>query len=587
MQFRKLSVLVAVCVAAVAASTAPRTQSARQHRASLSDDLTSFVASHSTKAARLIARGTDDDLRALAARHGVSIVRTLGDGAVLEATASQIEALRAEPSIEHLSGDLAVADFMTVSNQATLADKTRAGKSGGLLGLGGIPGVTGQGVVVAVLDSGIYAHKALTGKILASVSMIAGETANDDYGHGTHVAGIITGTGAYSGGVTTQYAGGIAPGAQLVNVRVLGDDGVGTTSDVIAGIDWVIAHKAQYNIKLMNLSLGHAVTEPMSYDPLCAAVKRAYDAGIIVIAAAGNAGKLPDGTPVLGGIASPGNSPYAITVGATNAWGTAGRDDDTVTTYSSRGPTKDGLAKPDLVAPGNKIISLEAANSYIVNHYPTEHIAGSGNNGYLRLSGTSMSAPMVTGAAALLLQAQPRMTEEQLKFVLQSGSTYLTGAGVMAAGAGNANFWTSRQMQADANLLTSLINIVTSLTNLLLDHTGGASFSDDGHLADNLYNGTGLHLLSLLDLPGIILNPNSLEKGKLNLIGLTNPLSLLPAKRLLYGDVSFWTTDDHIVWGDDITSPEGQHIVWGDNDLTDDYHIVWGDSTTGDPDSRK
>ncbi|PYR65106.1 MAG: hypothetical protein DMF88_21075, partial [Acidobacteria bacterium] len=116
---------------------------------------------------------------------------------------------------------------------------------------------------------------------------------------------------------------------------------------------------------------------------------------------------------------------------------------------------------------------------------------------------------------------------------------------------------------------------------------GGASFSDDGHLADNLYNGTGLHLLSLLDLPGIILNPNSLAKGKLNLIGLTNPLSLLPAKQLLYGDVSFWTTDDHIVWGDDITSPEGQHIVWGDNDLTDDYHIVWGDSTTGDPDSRK
>jgi len=394
MQFRKLIVLAAVCGAAVAISTTSQKGAALQHRASLSNDLAAFQASHSTKTVRVIAHGTHGDLHALAARHGVPVVRTLADGAVLEATASQLEALRAEPSIEHLSGDLQVADFMTVSNQATLADKTRAGKSGGLLGIGGISGVTGQGVVVAVLDSGIYAHKALGGKILASVSMIAGETANDDYGHGTHVAGIITGTGAYSGGVTTQYAGGIAPGAQLVNVRVLGDDGVGTTSNVIAGIDWVIAHKAQYNIKLMNLSLGHAQTEPMIYDPLCAAVKRAYDAGIIVIAAAGNAGKLPDGTPVLGGIASPGNSPYAITVGATNTWGTAGRTDDTLTTYSSRGPTKDGYAKPDVAAPGNKIISLEAANSYIVNHYPTEHIAGSGNNAYLRLSGTSMSAPI-------------------------------------------------------------------------------------------------------------------------------------------------------------------------------------------------
>ena len=588
MQLRKLLVLVAVCAAAIAIwKPAPAPETLR-HRASLSTDLMAFEASRSMKAVHVIAHGTHGDLHAVAARHGVPVVKLIADGAVLEATAKQIEALRNEPSIAHLSGDLAVADFMTVSTQATLADKTRAGKSGGLLGLGGISGVTGQGVVVAVLDSGIYAHKALNGKILASVSMIAGETPNDDYGHGTHVAGIITGTGSYAAGVTTQYSGGIAPGAQLVNVRVLGDDGVGTTSDVIAGIDWVIAHKAQYNIKLMNLSLGHAVTEPMIYDPLCAAVKRAYDAGIIVIAAAGNAGKMPDGTPVLGGIASPGNSPYAITVGATNTWGTPGRDDDSVTTYSSRGPTKwDGFAKPDVAAPGNKIISLEAANSYIVNHYPTEHIAGSGNNGYLRLSGTSMSAPMVTGAAALLLQAQPRMTEEQLKFVLQSGSTYLTSGGVLAAGAGNVNFWTARQMQADAGLLTSLLNIVNALTGLLLDRSGGVSFSDDGHLADNLYNGTGLHLLSLLELPGIILNPNSLAKGKLNLIGLTNVLSLLPAKQLLYGDVAFWTTDDHIIWGDDITSPEGQHIIWGDTDLSDDYHIIWGDSTTGDPDTRK
>src|SRR5581483_7873949 len=222
----------------------------------------------------------------------------------------------------HLSGDLKVGDFMSVSNLSTQADKVRAGIPGGFLGLGGIKGVNGQGVVVAVLDSGISSHVALNGHILASVSMVDGSTPTDAYGHGTHVAGIIA--GQYTN-VTPLYTGGIAPGAQIVNVKVLGDDGVGQTRDVIDGINWVINHKAQYNIKVMNLSLGHAITEPMAFDPLCQAVMRAYQAGIIVVAAAGNAGKLPDGTPVLGGIASPGNSPFAITVGAINTFGTVDR----------------------------------------------------------------------------------------------------------------------------------------------------------------------------------------------------------------------------------------------------------------------
>jgi serine protease AprX len=580
MHFRKVIVVVAVCIAAIVAATTPRRGVTARHHASLSDDLRTFAATHSTKVVRVIAHGTKQDLHVIAARHGAHLARVLSDGAVLEANAAQIEALAAEPSIQHLSGDLPVADFMTVSTKTTLADTVRAGQPGGLLGLGGISGVTGQGVVVAVLDSGISAHKALNGKVLASVSMIPGETTTDDYGHGTHVAGIITGTGSYAVGVTSLYTGGIAPGAQLVNVRVLGDDGVGNTSDVIAGIDWVIANKAKYNIKIMNLSLGHAVTEPVAFDPLCAAVERAYRAGIIVVAAAGNAGKTPDGTPVLGGIASPGNSPFAITVGATNTFGTALRDDDKVTTYSSRGPTKyDNNAKPDLAAPGNKIVSLEAPNSYIATHYPSEHIAGSGYNAYLRMSGTSMSAPMVSGAAALLLQAQPTMTAAQVKFELQSGSTYMVDAGVYGAGSGNANFWTSRQVQANSNILTSL-------TSLLLDRTGGVSFWDAGQLQNRLYGGSGIRLINLLELPGLLLNPAKLAWGNLNLIGLLNPISVLSPKRILFGDVSYWTSEEHLVWGDDVYSPAGEHLVWGDNDTTDDYHLVWGDSVRNAPDER-
>ena len=568
------SALISAFVAVVAAVTATRPATVIHQSASLSDDLARFEKSHSSRAVHVIARGTTDQLQAISRKDGVPIVRFLEGEAVFSATRPQLEALATEPSIHHLSGDLKVADFMSVSNQSTQADKVRAGQAGGLLGLGGISGVNGQGVVVAVLDSGISTHTALKGHILASVSMISGSTTTDAYGHGTHVAGIIAGQPT---SVTPLYTGGIAPGAQIVNVKVLGDDGVGLTSDVVDGINWVINHKAQYNIKIMNLSLGHAITEPMALDPLCDAVMRAYNAGITVVAAAGNAGKDANGTPVLGGIASPGNSPFAITVGAINTFGTVDRSDDQVTTYSSRGPTKyDNIAKPDLAAPGNKIISLEAQNAWIPTNYPTEHIAGSGQNAYLRMSGTSMAAPMVSGAAALLLSAQPNLSPAQVKFLLQTGSTYMVQAGVLGAGAGNANFWTSRQTQADASLLTSL-------TNLLLPSSGGASFNDfDGTLQNNLYGGNGIHLINLLDLPSVIANPLQLVTGKLNLVGLTNPISLLLPKRILWGDISYWTTANQLTWGDTIYDTQGEQLTWGDNDTTDDYQLTWGDAMKGD-----
>src|SRR5205085_6056746 len=142
---------------------------------------------------------------------------------------------------------------------------------------------------------------------------VTGDPSTDDaFGHGTHIAGIIAGTASAANGVTSYYGGGIAPGAKLANVRVLGKDGVGWTSDVIAGIEWAITNRKIYNIKIINLSLGHPVTEPSTTDPLDQAVLKATNAGLIVIASAGNSGKAPDGSPILGGITSPGNSPYAI-----------------------------------------------------------------------------------------------------------------------------------------------------------------------------------------------------------------------------------------------------------------------------------
>src|SRR5579871_656435 len=388
---------------------------------------------------------------------------------------------------------------MSVSNQATAADQARAGTSG-LLGIGGLPAVNGKGITVAVVDSGINSqHTALQNKVVAAVSLVSGDPSTADaFGHGTHVAGIIAGLPTT---VTPLYTGGIAPGAQLVNVRVLGADGSGLTSDVIDGIDWAIAHKSEYNIRVINLSLGHPVYESCTVDPLCQEVQNAVSAGIVVVAAAGNYGMNEAGQTVLGSIASPGNSPYAITVGALNTWGTPGRADDTVATFSSRGPTAYDLAvKPDVAAPGVKIVSLQANGALLPTEYPTTYVAGSGNNAYMYLSGTSMATPMVSGGVALLLQGVPSLSPAQVKLALQSGATYVNDGGLMGAGAGEVNFLASRKLAA--NGLTGLLNTVIAGLGVA---PSGASFWDAGignpagALTQRLYDGLGIRLLSLLE----------------------------------------------------------------------------------------
>jgi serine protease AprX len=554
------------------------------HRAHLSFDLLTHEASQSTTRKRVILTGDPAQIAEVAARHQLQVVRLLANGAVLSASATELTDLAADVDVPSVSGDVPVHTWMSVSNAASAADQVRAGSSG-LLGIGGMAGVNGQGVGVAVIDSGVNPHPALKNRVVANVSLVTGDPSYlDAFGHGTHVAGIIAGSSSAATGITTLYNGGIAPGANIINVRVLGADGSGLTSDVIAGIDWSIANRTTYNIRILNLSLGHHVTEPAALDPLDQAVARAVQAGLIVVAAAGNEGAAADGSPVMGGIMVPGNSPLAITVGAVNTWGTVARSDDTIATYSSRGPTQYDLAvKPDLAAPGNKIVSLEAQNSYLSRNYSYLHVAGTPSNGYFKLSGTSMATPMVSGAAALLLQGNPGLSGAQMKLALQMGASYMPSAGLMGAGAGNANFWASRKM-ASSGLLSTVTNLIGGLTTT----SSGAAFWDEGTLTNRVYGGIGMRLLSLLQLPVVWLNPSQLNVGDLNLAGLNNPLAFTPKNPLLWGDVAKWANaqdGDQIIWGSQIYNPSGQQIIWGSTDTTDDEQIIWGSAMVS-PDAQ-
>ena len=566
-------------VFAILAVSALGVRGAEEKRAHLSDDLLGHIARHTSAPTRVIVHGDADALASLTAKHHVQVLRTLAGGAVISASSSELDEIANDAAFDHLSGDPLVKVGMSVSNQSTAADQVRAGVAGGLLGIGAIPGVNGQGIGVAIVDSGISPHAALTGKVVANVSLITGDSSVlDAFGHGTHVAGIIAGNGSAASSVTGLFNGGLAPGVQLVNVRVLGADGVGRTSDVIAGIQWAIANRARYNIRVINLSLGHPVMEPSATDPLCEVVADAFHAGIVVVAAAGNDGVAADGTRVLGGITSPGNSPWAITVGSLNTWGTVKRSDDTLTTYSSRGPTRfEGTVKPDVAAPGNKIVSLEASGSNIPAEYPYLHRAGNGTNSYMQLSGTSMAAPMVSGGVALLLQGTPGMNPSQVKMALQAGATYMPDAGLMGAGAGSVNFMASRKLTT-----TSLGLLPSNLIGGLLSPASGAIFWDTGTLASRLYAGVGIRLLSILQGPIVWLNSTLLNTGDLNLLGLGNPLASIAAKSLVYGQVADWPSSQSIMWGTSITDPSGQTIMWGTSYTTDGTTIMWGTSMTAE-----
>ena len=329
--------IAALCAAVVVAALAALTVDADRAR-----DIVRIAAGHSSA-----------ELLPLVERLGGTAGPRLDiiNAQIVELPSTSIAALARHPLIDGFSLDRTVAGTMERTSATIGATAVRESL-----------GYDGAGVGVAIIDSGITSwHDDLASgdggqRVARFVDIVRNRPAPyDDYGHGTHVAGIIAGDGFDSGGART----GIAPGARLTILKVLDDQGNGKISDVIAAFDYILRNRAALNIRVVNLSVATGVYESYSTDPLTLAAKHLVDAGIVVVAAAGNLGRTADGRDAYGGITSPGNAPWVLTIGASNHMGSSERSDDRMAAFSSRGPTaEDFSAKPDLVAPGVGIESL-------------------------------------------------------------------------------------------------------------------------------------------------------------------------------------------------------------------------------------
>jgi serine protease AprX len=291
------------------------------------------------------------------------------------------------------------------------------------------PDGQGQGVGVAVLDTGVSPMNDLSGRIVHGPDLSGEGTIIDSYGHGTVMAGIIAGNGTDSANQASGAYTGMAPKATVVAVKVAGRNGATDVSTVLQGMHWVAAYQDQFNIRVLNLSWGTPSTQSPELDPLNYAVERLWQQGITVVVAAGNDG------PTRGTVLKPGDDPLVVTVGAYDDKQNLDPADDSVSPWSSRGPTAQGYAKPDLVAPGRTLIATRSFGSAVEVDHPRALVSPS----YVKGSGTSEATAVTSGAAALLLQARPGLTPDQVKQVLTSGALPIPYRTVSEQGAGRLN----------------------------------------------------------------------------------------------------------------------------------------------------
>ncbi|PYR39002.1 MAG: hypothetical protein DMF93_15040 [Acidobacteria bacterium] len=508
-------------------------------KARLSADLADHLNAGS-QAIRVIVHGSRDEVDALAARYNLVVGRYMTSGAVLLVNAGQLAALRDDGGVDHLSGDIRIKSSVEAATvEAVGANQAWAGSDG-------VPGVTGRGVTVAVIDSGIdTSHKAFGKRVIFSKDFTGHDDPTDHYGHGTHVAANIAGEGAIESGYR-----GIAPGASLLNLRVLGDDGSGDMSDVIEAIDWTVEHRREFNVRVINLSLGAPVLQPYRDDPLCEAVERAVRAGITVV--------------------------------ATHA--TADRSDDTVAAYSSKGPTRyDLIVKPDLAAPGSHIVSAEAGDSLLATKYADHHISGGGLTAAMQLSGTSMAAGVISGAVALLVDEHERLKPAEAKAILQVTSTFVRNVGLLGAGAGSANITAAVQFRGPAK--STAINSTAGCLAFASLIGGSAILNASGDISIRVTERSDYWIRNATIVWGSTTTDTSAATIVWGTRGASGSTIVWGSSgdTIVWGsgngDTIIWGTDfgDTIVWGTSfsnalVSSASGDTIVWGASGDT----IVWG-----------
>jgi len=514
------------------------------------------------------------DVRAIIGNHGVA-GRTLEviDAQVAEIDNIHLLALAADPRVRRI-----------VIDRGAVGTTERTGAAIGATLVRQELRLTGRDVGVAVVDSGISAsHEDLidhgrgsrTGRRVVyfrdftSEALGRGRTNRpaDGYGHGTHVAGIIAGNGFLSNGARK----GIAPGASLIGLKVLDAEGRGYVSDIIAAIDHGIAIRKTYNLRVMNISVASGVYESYETDPVAQATRRAVEAGIVVVASAGNLGTDDKGNTRSGGITSPGNAPWVLTVGAASHEGTAARHDDIIARFTSRGPTRfDRVAKPDIVAPGVGIESLVDPRSYFYTAYADYLLDGtrpSAHKPYLGLSGTSMSAPVVAGTVALMLEANPDLTPNAVKAILQYTAEKRSGESLLSQGAGLLNARGAiRMARFFASPSQGVPQPVDRIEGELI------AWGQEIIWGDRRFAG-GVPLPGAtawnLEVPW---GAGSAPGGRDIVFGV----EAAAADGLLWGN-----NDDGLLWGDD---DEG--LLWGNDDEgllwgNDDDGLLWGNDDEG------
>jgi serine protease AprX len=312
---------------------------------------------------------------------------------------------------------------------------------------GEITGPAPQAPAIAIVDSGIQSRSDFGSRLVASINLcsLCTDSAQDAEGHGTMVAGIAAGAGNYAGG---------ARNAPLISIRTANANGESRTSDVVAAADWILAHAAQYNIRVANFSLAGASDTSIRVDPLDKAVEALWLRGIVVVAAAGNHG---NGGPVSMSYA-PGNDPFVITVGALDQNGTSDPSDDTVPPWSAYGKTMDGFGKPDMSAPGRYMVAPAPMDGTIAKKVPDRVLAP----GYMWMSGTSFSTPVVSAAAAQILARHPGFTPDQVKGALMLAANYLPNVSGSAAGVGEIDATVSTMFDDPPNPNVGLYQFVSN-----------------------------------------------------------------------------------------------------------------------------